>query len=178
VSIDLEGHGREEILDGIDLSRTVGWFTSLFPVALEVITNDEPNWRNLVKSVRKQLRAIPGNGFGFGVLRYIGSPATRERLRDNGDRPQVAFNYLGQWDAASQDGDHSLYWSLHSSIGQGDDPADRNDHLLDVVGGVSGGQLGFSWHYDPDLPWSTVQSIADDFADALRGIAQNCREAM
>jgi non-ribosomal peptide synthase protein (TIGR01720 family) len=177
VSIDLEGHGREEILEGIDLSRTVGWFTSMFPVALDVMTNDEPNWRDLIKSVRRQLRALP-DGFGFGALRYLGSPTTRERLSVNGQGPQVSFNYLGQWDAVLQDADRSLYWALRPSIGQGDDPDNGNDHLLDVVGAVTGGQLGFSWRYQPDLTWPTVQSVAEDFVDTLRRIARDCREAM
>jgi non-ribosomal peptide synthase protein (TIGR01720 family) len=177
VSIDLEGHGREEILEGIDLSRTVGWFTSMFPVALDVMTDDEPNWRDLIKSVRRQLRALP-DGFGFGALRYLGSPTTRERLSVNGQGPQISFNYLGQWDAVLQDADRSLYWAMHPSIGQEDDPDNGNDHLLDVVGAVAGGQLGFSWRYQLDLKSPTVQSVADDFIDALRRIARDCREAM
>ena len=101
ISVDLEGHGREDVLEGVDLSRTVGWFTTVFPIALDEPTNDEPNWRDLVKSVRRQLRAVPGNGFGFGALRYLGPPAARERLSASGPRPQIAFNYLGQWDSRS-----------------------------------------------------------------------------
>jgi non-ribosomal peptide synthase protein (TIGR01720 family) len=178
VSIDLEGHGREEILDGVDLSRTVGWFTTIFPVVLDVVTSDELNWRDLIKSARRQLRAIPGNGFGFGALRYLGSSTTRERLSANGHESQISFNYLGQWDARSQDADHSLYWAMHSSIGQERDLADRYDHLLEVLGHVAEGQLGFSWCYHPNLPRSTVQAVADDFVDALRLIARECRAAM
>jgi non-ribosomal peptide synthase protein (TIGR01720 family) len=178
VSIDLEGHGREEIIDGVDLSRTVGWFTTIFPVMLDVVTSDEPNWRDLIKSARKQLRAIPGNGFGFGALRYLGSPATRKRLSAHGSGPQIVFNYLGQWDARSQDADRSLYWAVHSSIGQQRDLADRYEHLLEVLGQVADGQLVFSWYYHPDLQWSTVQAVADDFVDALRCIARDCWAAM
>jgi non-ribosomal peptide synthase protein (TIGR01720 family) len=178
VSIELEGHGREDILDGVDLSRTVGWFTTIFPVVLDVVTSDEPNWRDLIKSARRQLRAIPGNGFGFGALRYLGSPTTRERLSGNGQGPQIAFNYLGQWDARSQDADRSLYWAMHSPIGAERDPADRDKHLLEIVGQVAEGQLGFSWYYHPDIQKSTVQSVAHDLVDALRRIAQDCREAM
>ncbi len=172
VSIDLEGHGREEILDGVDLSRTVGWFTTVFPVGLEVPTGDEPDWRDLIKSVRRQLRTIPGNGFGFGALRYLGSPAVRERLSANTPGPQIAFNYLGQWDSLSQDDDRGLYRATHSSLGQEQDPADRGSHLLEVVGGVEGGQLGFTWNYQPDRhDRSTVERVAGDFLDALRQIA-------
>ncbi|MGH3806800.1 MAG: amino acid adenylation domain-containing protein, partial [Pseudonocardiaceae bacterium] len=177
VWINLEGHGREEILDGVDLSRTVGWFTSIFPVALDVVTNDEPNWRDLIKSTRRQLRAIPGNGSSFGALRYLASPATREQLSANGHGPQVAFNYLGQWDARSQDEKRSLYWAMHPSIGQEYDSVNRSQHLLDIIGDVRNGQLRFSWSYEDDLQRSTVQSVSDDFFEALRCIAQDCREA-
>ncbi|MFY9808631.1 MAG: condensation domain-containing protein, partial [Pseudonocardiaceae bacterium] len=177
VSINLEGHGREDILDGVDLSRTVGWFTSMFPIALDVTTSDEPNWRDLIKSTRRQLRAIPGNGSGFGALRYLASPATRERLSVNGLGPQIAFNYLGQWDARSQDEEHCLYWAMHSSFGQECSPGDRNHHLLEVAGEVGNGQLVFSWSYQAGLRRSTVQSVVDDFVEALRSMAQACREA-
>jgi amino acid adenylation domain-containing protein/non-ribosomal peptide synthase protein (TIGR01720 family) len=177
VSINLEGHGREDVLDGVDLSRTVGWFTTIFPVVLDVVPSEEPNWRDLIKSARRQLRAIPGNGFGFGALRYLGSPATRERLSANGHGPQIVFNYLGQWDARSQEADRSLYWAMHPSIGQDRDSADPDEHLLEVLGSVTDGQLEFSWYYHQNLQWSTVQSVADDFADALRCIARDCREA-
>ena len=176
VSVDLEGHGREEILDDVDLSRTVGWFTSMFPVALTVAGTDEPNWRDLIKSVRRQLRAIPRNGFGYGVLRYLGAPQTRELLSERGGGAQIGFNYLGQWDARAQEAEHSLFVAVHSSIGQDHDPADRAEHLLEVVGEVGDGQLGFSWYYQPELSAAAVRSLTDDFVDALRRIAQDCRE--
>jgi amino acid adenylation domain-containing protein/non-ribosomal peptide synthase protein (TIGR01720 family) len=176
VSIDLEGHGREEILDGVDLSRTVGWFTSIFPVALDVTISDEPEWRNLVKSVRRQLRAIPGNGFGYGPLRYLGPPEARERLSTQRNEPQVSFNYLGQWDARSDEGGGGLYWSMHGSFGQDHDPADRSSHMLEIVGNSQGGQLAFFWYYQPGLHnRATVESVAGDFVEALRRIARDCR---
>jgi amino acid adenylation domain-containing protein/non-ribosomal peptide synthase protein (TIGR01720 family) len=170
ISLNLEGHGREEIFDGADLSRTVGWFTTVFPVALDVPGGEEPRWRDLIKSVRRQLRAIPGNGFGFGALRYLGPPPARARL--SGTEPQIAFNYLGQWDARSQEEEHSLYRAMHASIGQDHDPADRGAQLLEVVGEVGDGQLVFFWYYQPDVhDESTVESVAGDFIDALRRIA-------
>jgi amino acid adenylation domain-containing protein/non-ribosomal peptide synthase protein (TIGR01720 family) len=176
VSIDLEGHGREEIFADVDLSRTVGWFTSMFPVALDVQCADEPNWRNVIKSVRRQLRAIPRNGFGYGALRYLGSPAVRELLSARGGNREIGFNYLGQWDARAHEEDRSLFVATHSSIGQDHDPADRAEHLLEVVGEVGDGQLGFSWYHQPELSESAVRSVADDFIEALRLIAQDCRE--
>ena len=64
VLVDLEGHGREELFDGVDLSRTVGWFTTIFPVALEL--TDRRDWGQTLKSVKEQLRAVPGRGWATG----------------------------------------------------------------------------------------------------------------
>jgi non-ribosomal peptide synthase protein (TIGR01720 family) len=170
VVVDIEGHGREDVLDDVDLSRTVGWFTTVFPVALDV---PEGNWRDLVKSIRKQLRAIPGNGFGYGALRQFG------RLDARGPDPQIAFNYLGQFDSHAPDETRSLYRTVLPSIGQDHDPADRGDHLLDVVGEVGDGRLGFSWHYHPDVhDDAVVRAVADDFGAALRAIAEDCRGSL
>jgi non-ribosomal peptide synthase protein (TIGR01720 family) len=176
VSIDLEGHGREEILDGVDLSRTVGWFTTMFPVAFDVAVTDEPQWRELIKSVRRQLRATPANGIGFGALRYLGSESARERLPVTGRGPHIVFNYLGQWDGRPAD-EGELYTSTLGSLGQDHDPADRGAHMIEVVGEVQGGRLSVFWHYSPDLhDPATVKFVAGEFLDALARIAQDCRE--
>ncbi|WP_447009850.1 non-ribosomal peptide synthase/polyketide synthase [Saccharothrix hoggarensis] len=173
VSLDMEGHGREDVL-GADLTRTVGWFTTLYPVALTVPEGDEPKWRDLVKAVRRQLRTVPGNGFGFGALRYLGSPEARERLSGSG--PQIVFNYLGQSDSVTDQAGDSLYRAVHDPIGQDSDPTDRGPHLLEVVGGVAEGQLRFTWYHQPDRhDEATVRRVAEDFLDALRGIAADCR---
>jgi amino acid adenylation domain-containing protein/non-ribosomal peptide synthase protein (TIGR01720 family) len=178
VSVDQEGHGREEILDDVDLTRTVGWFTTIFPVVLTVPDGERPNWRDLVRSVRKQLRAVPGNGLGFGALRDLGSPAARERLAGAGRAPQISFNYLGQWDGTAGGSETGLYRGSHSSFGRDHDPAERGAHLLDVVGAVQDGQLIFSWIHQPGRhDRSTIESVAGVFADALRGIAADCRPA-
>jgi amino acid adenylation domain-containing protein/non-ribosomal peptide synthase protein (TIGR01720 family) len=189
VAIELEGHGREDVLDGVDLSGTVGWFTTMYPVTLEVPAGAEPDWRGLVKSVRRQLRAVPGNGFGFGALRYLASAEVRDRLAACSPTPQITFNYLGQWDSLGQpDGSGGptkpapetaggLYRAVHGSFGQDYDPADRSSHLLEVVGAVQAGRLEFSFFYQLDLhDVSTVESLAGDFGDALRRIARDCSE--
>jgi non-ribosomal peptide synthase protein (TIGR01720 family) len=169
VVVDLEGHGREDVFDdAVDLSRTVGWFTTVYPVALEV---PEGGWRDLVKSVRRQLRAVPGNGFGYGALRYLGG------LPAAGPAPQVAFNYLGQFDSRSADETATLYRAVHTSIGAEHDPADRAEHLIDVVGETGEGRLAFTWYYQADiLDGAAVEAAAAGFADALRAIAAECRE--
>ncbi|MEV6879646.1 amino acid adenylation domain-containing protein [Amycolatopsis sp. NPDC051128] len=182
VSIALEGHGREDVLDDVDLTRTVGWFTTLYPVALTVDSADSvdrPDWRTLVKSVRKQLRAVPGNGFGYGALRHLGPPDVRERLTESGPQPGISFNYLGQWDgsgAAGPAASDSLYAALHGSLGHDHDPAEHRPHLLDLVGAVQDGELVFSLIHQPGRhDRRTVEAVAGDFADALRQIAADSR---
>ncbi|MDS0140063.1 MULTISPECIES: non-ribosomal peptide synthase/polyketide synthase [unclassified Amycolatopsis] len=171
VAIALEGHGREDVLDGVDLNRTVGWFTTLFPVALSVEDTESADWRTLVKSVRKQLRAVPGNGFGYGALRHLGAPDVRERLA--GRTPQISFNYLGQWDGAGGPAtSESLYAAVRGSLGRDHDPDEHHPHLLDLVGAVQDGELVFSLIYQPARhDRRTAEALAGDFAAALRQIA-------
>ncbi|WP_157495739.1 non-ribosomal peptide synthetase, partial [Kutzneria sp. 744] len=165
VTIDLEGHGREDVLDDVDLTRTVGWFTTIFPVTLQV----QGDWRSRIKSVRKQLRAVPDNGFGYGALRYLGGDVPVVE-------PGIAFNYLGQWDAADGQAGGGLFAATHGSFGRDHDPAERKAHLLDVVGAVQDGKLAFSWLYQPSRhERSTVDAVVHDFAAALRAIAEDCR---
>ncbi|MBB5954030.1 amino acid adenylation domain-containing protein/non-ribosomal peptide synthase protein (TIGR01720 family) [Saccharothrix tamanrassetensis] len=168
VAVDLEGHGREDLFDGVDLSRTVGWFTTVYPVRLEV---PEGDWRSRVKAVRRQLRAVPGNGIGYGALRQHG------RVPADGV-PVVAFNYLGQFDSGSAESE-GLYRAVLPSVGQEHDPADHGEHLIDVVGEAGGGRLGFSWYYHPDVhSEDAVRQVVADFALALRAIAEDCRGAL
>ena len=94
--ISLEGHGREELVEGIDLSRTVGWFTTIFPVNLDLRGTVGPG--EVLKSVKEQLRRIPQRGIGYGLLRYLrGDENLAAQLR-SAPQPEIAFNYLGQFD--------------------------------------------------------------------------------
>jgi non-ribosomal peptide synthase protein (TIGR01720 family) len=182
VRLDLEGHGREDLLDDVDLSRTVGWFTTIHPVVLQVAEPDRPgaarDWRSLVKSVRRQLRSVPGNGLGFGALRTFGPPEVRERL-GAAAHGQVVFNYLGQWDARPAAPDGGLVRTEHGSFGQDHDPRDGGSHPLEVVGAVRDGRFAFTWHhragtFDP----AAVRRVAEDFTEALGHIARHARDSL
>ncbi len=104
VLVDLEGHGREDVVEGVDLSRTVGWFTSLHPVRLDVEGVDRTEVEGggagvgqALKLVKEQLRAAPDNGLGYGLLRHLNHD-TRAVLAEL-PGPQVSFNYLGRTQA-------------------------------------------------------------------------------
>ncbi|MFD0499312.1 amino acid adenylation domain-containing protein [Streptomyces rhizosphaericus] len=91
VLVELEGHGREDILPGAELSGTVGWFTSTYPVRLGLGTGHDGS---VLRHVKEQLAAVPGNGIGYGLLRYL-NPRTAAQLAGL-PQPQVRFNYLGR----------------------------------------------------------------------------------
>ncbi|WP_433732007.1 amino acid adenylation domain-containing protein [Actinoplanes sp. CA-051413] len=169
VVVDLEGHGREEIIHGVDLSRTVGWFTTVYPVALEVPVGD--GWGGALKAVKEQLRAVPRRGIGFGALRYL---ARDERL--HGPAPQISFNYLGQLDfPAGADG---LVRGVAAALDLDDDPTAARPHLLEVVGRVTAGCLELTWSYGRNRHEPrTVAALADRMCAALRAIVDHCAEA-
>src|SRR5207247_6583395 len=102
VLIGMEGHGREDVIAGIDTSRTVGWFTSDFPVALTLPSPvDGPDdWGFVLKSVKEQLRAVPHRGLSYGALRYLSPPDSAAAGLREGPSPQISFNYHGRWDVA------------------------------------------------------------------------------
>ena len=171
--LDLEGHGREEIGDDLDLSRTVGWFTALFPVLLDLDGVAEPG--AALVAVQEQLRAIPGRGLGYGLLRYLAGPESAAALGDL-PRAEILFNYLGQLDgAAAGDG---LLRPVAGAVGEGRHGAQARSHLLEVNISVQDGRLRSLWTYGADhLDRATVERLAAGFLAALRGILAHCRSA-
>ncbi|MEU7091592.1 non-ribosomal peptide synthetase [Kitasatospora aureofaciens] len=166
VLVDLEGHGREEILEGVDVSRTTGWFTSIFPVLLDVPRGAGPG--ELIKSVKEGLRAVPQRGVGYGALRY---PATGRSVLPE-CAPAVSFNYLGQWQDVAGDG---LCTAVEFDFGRDHSPLGTRPHLLDVVGEVRGGELEFTVFYAQDVhTGETAQELADGLADAVRALIGHC----
>jgi amino acid adenylation domain-containing protein/non-ribosomal peptide synthase protein (TIGR01720 family) len=95
VLIMLEGHGREEIIKDIDVTRTIGWFTSLYPVVLDFAIAD--NISRQIKEVKEYLRKVPSNGIGYGIWKYISGKSELEK--NKGFKPQILFNYLGHIEA-------------------------------------------------------------------------------
>ncbi len=173
VLVDLEGHGREELFDGVDLSRTVGWFTTLFPVTLPV--GSGPDWSARLTSVKEHLRAIPGRGLGYGALRYL-TPALDNANATAGltpPTPQISFNYLGY--VALPAGGDGLYHAVYEQLRLDENPQAERAHVLEVVGRVERNRLVFTWSYSEDLHQrATVSALADDMLSALREIIAYC----
>ncbi|MGW6774110.1 condensation domain-containing protein, partial [Streptomyces sp. NPDC055037] len=181
VAVNLEGHGREELFDDIDLTRTVGWFTSIYPVALELPETDD--WPATMRSVKRQLRAVPDRGVGYGALRYLSG-----ELAGDPD-PRISFNYLGQFgigSAGSSAGtgsagggteaataDRGLLGTSLATDGQEHGPQQERNHLIDVVAVVDEGRFVVTWFYSTAVHReSTVTALAEDFIAGLRSVSR------
>ncbi|MBV8858951.1 MAG: amino acid adenylation domain-containing protein [Acidobacteria bacterium] len=169
VLVDVEGHGREELFEGADTSRTVGWFTSLFPVALEA-TGDEGA---TLKRVKEQLRAAPRRGLTYGLLKYLSSDAeTAARLRGL-PAAEIMFNYHGRLDRALEE--DSLFAPAAESTGASQSPRQRRMHLIEIDGGVLDGRLTLNFQYSEEqYRPETVQRLAEAFGAALRRVVAHC----
>ncbi|MES1022179.1 amino acid adenylation domain-containing protein [Gloeocapsa sp. BRSZ] len=162
--LDLEGHGREEIFDDVDLSRTVGWFTTIFPVLLNLPATSD--LATTIKTIKKQLREIPNRGIGYGVLRYLSSD---ESIAEKLQIPQaeVLFNYLGQSDQVLSES--SPFSLADADTGAARSPKGSRCHLLDINAIVVAEQLQISWTYSNAIHrQGTVENLAQNFIKALR----------
>ncbi|MDR8415235.1 condensation domain-containing protein, partial [Nonomuraea sp. 3-1Str] len=186
VLIDVEGHGREEIVPDTDLSRTVGWFTSMFPVRLDP---GQVDWQAMCagtaaagtafERVKEQLRAIPDNGIGFGLLRYL-NERTRSRLAGR-PRPRIGFNYLGR----IRLGDEAESWAPApgtQAIRGTRAPDLALPHQVEVNAitqdSADGPQLVAIWTWDAEaVPEEAVRSLAERWFQALRGFVAHAAAA-
>ncbi|MFD4206030.1 amino acid adenylation domain-containing protein [Micromonospora tulbaghiae] len=172
VLVDLERHGRAD-LPGIDLSRTVGWFTSLAPVRLDPGTVD---WHQLreggpavavaLKRVKEQLRAAPDDGIGYGLLRHLNDETAGALSELAG--AQVMFNYLGRLSGADRSGAGVV-------IGGGADPEQPVAYPVEVAAWTAdtdvGPRLTAVWRWPGELlDEADVRQLADDWRAALDGV--------
>ncbi|WP_421857977.1 non-ribosomal peptide synthase/polyketide synthase [Marinobacter salarius] len=169
--VAVEGHGRETDDAALDLSRTLGWFTSLYPVQLEPTGNPL-----LTLDATRHLRAgIPGKGLGYGALRYLGDPKTRSRLKRLPE-PDLAFNYLGQFDDTLASGRFRL---APESAGELVDPDAPLGRELEINGQVYQGQLTLSCRYSGQrYQASTVQRLMRAIGLALETLVAGTSEAL
>ena len=181
IVIDLEGHGREQMDSGMDLSRTVGWFTTVFPVRLDLqqIDLDEAfagqfATGRALKMIKEQLRAIPANGLDYGLLRYW-SPRISKRISAL-PHPQIAFNYLGRFSA--QDGTEWQPVGDDAGFSGGADSAMPLSYLLEIDAIVSDASDGprltanFAWA-ENHLNESDIAALADYWKKALEAIVDH-----
>ena len=172
--VEIEGHGREEIFEGVDLTRTVGCFTTRTPVLLESVESEDSGEQ--LKATKELLRRIPQKGIGYGVLRYLSEDAeTPERLRRL-PQPEISFNYLGQLDQALAA--DSPFAPAIESAGPVRSPRAARRHLIEINGGVTEGRLELIWRYAGRVHRrTTIETLAGWFMESLRALIAHCLEA-
>ncbi|MDR6358178.1 amino acid adenylation domain-containing protein/non-ribosomal peptide synthase protein (TIGR01720 family) [Pseudomonas psychrotolerans] len=170
VLVQMEGHGREELFADIDLSRTVGWFTSLFPVRLTPAADVGES----LKAVKEQLRAIPDKGLGYGVLRYLSGKANAQALASL-PQARITFNYLGQFD--KQFDEAALLAPAGEGAGAEMDPGAPLGNWLSINGQVYEGELSLDWAFSERMfDPAQMQRLADEYTAELEGLIGYCAD--
>jgi len=173
VRINLEGHGREELSEGIDLSRTVGWFTTMFPVDLDLRGTAGPV--EVLKSIKEQLRRVPRRGIGYGMLRYLGGDESLAAQLRSSPQPEIAFNYLGQFHQTTS---ASPFVPVEGPTGPTRSPFAERSHLLSINSLVANGRLRVDWGYSEGTHRrGTIERVAQSFMEALRSLIDHCTSA-
>ncbi|MGB5929686.1 MAG: amino acid adenylation domain-containing protein, partial [Cyclobacteriaceae bacterium] len=162
IVVNLEGHGRESILKDIDVSRTVGWFTTEFPVVLD--SSRDNDLEGLIIETKERLRQVPEHGIGYGILKHL---STADHNLDN-DFNAIGFNYLGQFD---QEMNNMSFEIAKESHGATKYEGENRFHLLDISGMVADQELRLSVTYsEQQFKNETIQSLVKNYEKALSRI--------
>jgi amino acid adenylation domain-containing protein/non-ribosomal peptide synthase protein (TIGR01720 family) len=172
VKVEVEGNGRDEVVESVDVARRVGWFTTLYPVVLELGGSQGVGER--LKAVKEQLRGVPHGGIGYGLLRYGDDLSVREELERAGSA-EVSFNYLGQWDQALDEA--GIFSVARESKGAGSERNEKRGNLLQVIGRIAGGRLQLGFGYSEAAhERETIESLAESCRRELEAILEHCEE--
>ncbi|TXS41852.1 non-ribosomal peptide synthetase, partial [Streptomyces sp. OR43] len=178
VVVDVEGHGREDVGADIDVSRTVGWFTSVYPVELTALVDGDLG--ALLRRTKEYLRGVPRKGLGYGLLRHLTDWTPLGQA-------EVGFNYLGQSgrrpddddkaiDAGrAQDGRGGRFRPLPGSLGEGESSQNERSYLIDVNSQVSDGRLQMVWTYGAEVhDEATIARLAERYVEVLADLIEYC----
>ncbi|MBP9100681.1 MAG: amino acid adenylation domain-containing protein [Nitrosomonas sp.] len=172
ILVDLEGHGREDLYLDIDLSRTIGWFTALFPVILDS-SGDLPQ---RIKRIKESLRQMPNKGLGYGLFKYYGTAAQRQIIRGL-PKAQVVFNYLGQFDSSFEE---QAPWMLaDEAIGDLMDHDVIQQHDLSINSHIYNGELCLEINYSKARYAKTaIETFVESLLTELKAIIGHCRQGV
>jgi amino acid adenylation domain-containing protein/non-ribosomal peptide synthase protein (TIGR01720 family) len=171
VRVNVEGHGREEIAEGLELERTVGWFTTWYPVRLEVIPEEYPG--EALRRTKEQVRRIPRHGIGYGLLQYLYKDDILRKQVTAAGNAEMSFNYLGQFDQIWR-GTGPLAIASEST-GAWRCPQSQRTAVLEVNGLVTKGRLRLDWTYSNKLHRrETIEQLAATFLMQLKKLIAHC----
>lgn len=165
--IGLEGHGREAIQSNLDLSNSVGWFTSYYPLSL--------NWQNHtngledLKRIKEKLRNVPNGGIGYGILRYL--KKTPSELKTLNQQPLIVFNYLGNQKFIES----NLFGSARIVNEEARHPESERFYMFEINARIQDHQLHIDWHYSQNLHRDkTINTLLISFEKHLLTLIDNC----
>jgi len=168
IFLQLEGHGREEIADDIDISRTVGWFTTMYPVLLS--DDHSTDLGQLLKSVKEQLRRVPNKGIGYGLLKYTLNNENLGLFK----KPGIVFNYLGQFDQVVNE--NQIFRVAQDYEATERAPENHREFLIDISISVKNGRMIIQIIYNKNIhKHKTIESLASYFKEELLNLIEFCR---
>ena len=172
VRIMLEGHGREDVFAALDVSQTLGWFTTTYPLTLLCDAQAAGSVEEVIQQVKEQYRQLPQHGFGYSVLRHI-RQLPQLVAAEHENPAQVVFNYLGQFDqSVSAD---TAFQGAPEATGEAINPERTRHFPLGLNGKVVGGVLGFSLDYSQtQFTSAQIEQLAAHFGAALRSVIAQC----
>ncbi|NOQ27954.1 MAG: amino acid adenylation domain-containing protein [Bacteroidales bacterium] len=171
VLISLEGHGREDIFSDIDISRTIGWFTTVYPVLLDMEFSD--NMSMQIKSVKESIHQIPEKGIGYGILKYLTPATLKDDLQFN-NKAQIEFNYLGQFDS---DVDQMSHFSIANEF-KGEEASTNRELNYDfsINGMISKGKLAITVSYRKKYySEKLISALLESYKKSLISIINHCK---
>jgi tyrocidine synthetase III len=165
VLVKLEGHGRENIGADVDVTRTIGWFTTLYPVLLDMQYNPDIT-RQLIE-VKESLHRVPNKGIGYGVLRYLSGK--KYKLE-----PEITFNYLGDFGSGVNTATGEQLFEYSGDYRGQEMPGHRHrDAKLDVSGMVTDGSLRIAVTYSSQqYTASTIERITAAYKRQLQQLIE------
>lgn len=171
IFINLEGHGREDIADSPDVSRTIGWFTSIFPVLLKADNPDDIGVT--IKTTKETLRNIPNNGIGFGILKYLSKDKSLSDKLRSVQKPEIVFNYLGQINENISDASE---WKIGKELIVLDQNKDGiREHILEINSIMSDNKLKIDFTFSKNIFNSeTIKTFSGIYCEELKNIIDHC----
>jgi amino acid adenylation domain-containing protein/non-ribosomal peptide synthase protein (TIGR01720 family) len=170
--ITLEGHGREEIIEGINIGRTVGWFTSIFPVVLDL--SYENDLSRQIKEVKERLHQIPHKGIGYGILKYLTANEFKAKSKFK-LIPQISFNYLGQFDQDVEHVEKMSFKIAQEPVGECSCPLGKRDYEFSISGIIVNRQLEMSITYNKNhYQAETIQQLWKRYRSELLHVISYC----
>lgn len=137
--LELESHGREELFEGLDINNTIGWFTTIFPILLKLPDDYHDNQlSNLLTAIDTQLTAIPNNGIGYSLLRYLSKISSLRNELHKLATAKIVFNYLGQ---VITNNKNDLFKLSNEMSGLSSDPDNLRSHWLEINSIILNGKL-------------------------------------